>query len=245
MLRPLRGLVVFTFGFVALHQLLLKACDLLQRWTFSLEHVGTCVKKCDKIWSDWSPTTPCRSDYGYCHVVQGSPTLLSRDSACLAKSLSFKAHRKGETFPLGALAVLNVCDPRVFASNEWCVLLSRCIQHRFHHCKAMASPWSGALVPGVSTTLRACRSMSSLNFSQNMQSESNQNQISTILWSASSLLGKLCFQLFGVFGSPFFQGLLVHLDFSLWAARTRIPRRKMHARATRSIEKLRFDHTGF
>jgi len=47
--RPLRGLVVFTFGFVALHQLLLKVCDLLQRWTFSLEHVGTYVINCDKI----------------------------------------------------------------------------------------------------------------------------------------------------------------------------------------------------
>ena len=48
-LRPVQGLVVFTFGFVALHQLLLKVCDLIQRWTFSLEHVGTYVMNCDKI----------------------------------------------------------------------------------------------------------------------------------------------------------------------------------------------------
>jgi len=71
---------------------------------------------------------PCRSDYDYCHVVQGSPTLLLRDSACFAKSLSFKAHRKGETFPLDALAVLNVCNTKVlFQTSSVCVCA--CVFH--------------------------------------------------------------------------------------------------------------------
>ena len=94
---------------------------------------------------------PCRSDYDYCHVVQGSPTLLLRDSACFAKSLSFKAHRKGETFPLDALAVLNVCNTKVlFQTSSVCVcacvrvcstITVRTAQVSSNsHCKAMASP---------------------------------------------------------------------------------------------------------